>query len=730
MSVRRSLLRQIVPGPQRSGVSMGDPFSPLGAGPTASTHRLAPRRSRLHIWLLLISTSVLFVRTNGPVESQATGLVAAYGFDEGAGTAFADASGNNNAGTVAGATWAAGRSGSALSFDGINDIATVADSGSLDVSAGMTLEAWVYLVARTGWRTIAIKERPGNLVYGLYANSDTNRPSGEVATGGTVSDARGTAQLPLTTWTHTAVTYDGATLRLFVNGVQVRTRAVSGAIVVSGNPLRIGGSSVWGEYFSGRIDDLRIYNRAISTAQIQTDMNTPVSPPVPDTTAPTVAVNSPAAGSTVSATVTVTANASDNSAVSGVQFMLDDSPLGAEDTSSPYSVSWNTATASNAAHRLSARARDAAGNIGVAPDITVTVSNPAKLIITTPAPGASINGSTVGVTYTPQGDLTGVDHVHFRLDGNPEVMDLTLDGTYAFNNVAPGSHVLNGHLVRADHSKISGTDATPISFATVAPDMTPPVVSITAPLDGSSVSGSVTITANASDNVGVTAVQFLIDGSNLGSPDTVAPYAASWQSTSVANGSHTLSAVASDASNNQTSATVTVTVSNNDPAAVTGRWGPVMNWPLVAVHASMLHTGQILMWDGWELPAAAAKLWNPATNVFTSVPVQSGLFCASHSQLADGRLLVVGGHNGGEVGIRDVNIFDPQARSWSYAPDMSRARWYPSSTTLGDGRVVVVSGQINPGSWADTPEIYDPETGAWTSVAQISTADMHDSDIP
>ena len=260
--------------------------------------------------------------------------------------------------------------------------------------------------------------------------------------------------------------------------------------------------------------------------------------------------------------------------------------------------------------------------------------------------------------------------------------------------------------------------------------MTPPAVSITAPLDGSSVSGAVTITANASDNVGVAAVQFLIDGSNLGSPDTVAPYAASWQSTSVANGSHTLSAVASDASNNQTSATVTVTVSNTDPAAVTGRWGPVMNWPLVAVHATMLHTGEVLMWDGWELPAAAAKLWNPATNVFTSVPVQSGLFCASHSQLADGRLLVVGGHNGGEVGIRDVNIFDPQARSWSYAPDMSRARWYPSSTTLGDGRVLVVSGQINPGSWADTPEIYDPETGAWTSVAQISTADMHDSEYP
>ena len=71
------------------------------------------------------------------------GLVAAYGFDEGSGTTVADSSGSGNGGTVSGATWAIGKFGTALSFDGVNDIVNVADSASLDLTTGMTIEAWV-----------------------------------------------------------------------------------------------------------------------------------------------------------------------------------------------------------------------------------------------------------------------------------------------------------------------------------------------------------------------------------------------------------------------------------------------------------------------------------------------------------------------------------------------------------------------------------------------------------
>ena len=80
-------------------------------------------------------------------------------------------------------------------------------------------------------------------------------------------------------------------------------------------------------------------------------MNTPLTP---DPTPPTVSITAPAAGN-VSGTINVTANASDNVGVVGVQFLLDGVNLGAEDLASPYSVSWNTTTATNGTHTLTAR---------------------------------------------------------------------------------------------------------------------------------------------------------------------------------------------------------------------------------------------------------------------------------------------------------------------------------------------------------------------------------------
>ena len=123
---------------------------------------------------------------------------------------------------------------------------------------------------------------------------------------------------------------------------------------------------------------MRVYNRALSAAEITTDMTTPVGgggPPPPDTTPPTVSVSSPAAGASVAGTIPVNATAADNVAVAGVQFTLDGANLGAEDTSSPYSVSWNTTTATNGTHALRAVARDAAGNVTTSAAVSVTVAN-------------------------------------------------------------------------------------------------------------------------------------------------------------------------------------------------------------------------------------------------------------------------------------------------------------------------------------------------------------------
>ena len=91
-----------------------------------------------------------------------------------------------------------------------------------------------------------------------------------------------------------------------------------------------------------------------------------------DTTLPTVSLTAPAAGATVVGVVTVSATAGDNVGVAGVQFKLDGANLGAEDTTSPYSVSWDTTTATTGSHTLTAEARDAAGNRTPSAPVTVT----------------------------------------------------------------------------------------------------------------------------------------------------------------------------------------------------------------------------------------------------------------------------------------------------------------------------------------------------------------------
>jgi hypothetical protein len=101
----------------------------------------------------------------------------------------------------------------------------------------------------------------------------------------------------------------------------------------------------------------------------------------------------------------------------------------------------------------------------------------------------------------------------------------------------------------------------PVSSFTI--DTTPPVVTLTAPTDATTVSGTIAISATATDSLGVAGVQFTIDGSNVSSEDMSDPYSIAWNSAMVANGMHTVGAVARDmAGNTTTASTVSVTVSN------------------------------------------------------------------------------------------------------------------------------------------------------------------------
>ena len=96
--------------------------------------------------------------------------------------------------------------------------------------------------------------------------------------GGSYADAFGTAKLAANTWSYLTETYDGSTLRLYVNGTQVASTAHTGAIATSTNPLQIGGDSLYGQYFAGLIDEVRVYNVALTRRPDPDRQATPVNP--------------------------------------------------------------------------------------------------------------------------------------------------------------------------------------------------------------------------------------------------------------------------------------------------------------------------------------------------------------------------------------------------------------------------------------------------------------------
>ena len=240
-----------------------------------------------NVWVSNFSRDAVSKIANAKVPpAMPQGLVLALGFSEPSGPSAFDASPAGNTGTITGATRTAGKPGygNALSFNGVTDWVSVAPAASLDLVDAMTLEAWANPSTLTGgaagWRTVILREQNrADLAYSLYANdgdANPSRPAGYVRIGFIDRPTAGGPALPVNTWSHLAATYDGTLLRLFVNGVLRSNVAVTGPIVTSSNPLRIGGNSIWGEYFKRLIDDVRIYNRPLTETEIRADMATPV----------------------------------------------------------------------------------------------------------------------------------------------------------------------------------------------------------------------------------------------------------------------------------------------------------------------------------------------------------------------------------------------------------------------------------------------------------------------
>jgi hypothetical protein len=188
--------------------------------------------------------------------------------------------------------------------------------------------------------------------------------------------------------------------------------------------------------------------------------------------------------------------------------------------------------------------------------------------VTSPSNGAAVSkGSTVSVTASAS-DGGGVSSVQFLVDGTAVGTDASSPYTYSWNT---SSVSLGSHTLQAKATDASGNVGTSALITVTVADQTAPAVSVTAPASGSTVKGTASVTATASDNTGgagVAKVEFYVDGT-LKSTDSSSPYSYSWDTATASNASHSLTAKAYDnasPANSATSTAVSVTVDNSAPS--------------------------------------------------------------------------------------------------------------------------------------------------------------------
>lgn len=208
-------------------------------------------------------------------------LLAAYSFNEGSGVTAFDSAGDHDGGLEGGVTWTeAGRYGGAIDLDGTNDKVSVADAAELDLTESFTIESWVAPDTGSKWRPVISKATkfggPETAGYALFSSGGEEDPEGYSANGSSFAAVGGSASLELESWTHLALSSDGETLRLYVEAEEVDSEpAVANSNTAAALEFgHVGG--VLNSFFNGRIDEIRLYDEALSAAQIETDRNSGV----------------------------------------------------------------------------------------------------------------------------------------------------------------------------------------------------------------------------------------------------------------------------------------------------------------------------------------------------------------------------------------------------------------------------------------------------------------------
>lgn len=217
--------------------------------------------------IALLASSVLLAGGRGLAQSPScvpppAGMVAWWPGDGSA----SDIAGANGGSVVGGVTYAAGRVGQAFSLDGATGYVQVPDSATLGVTGQITIDAWINPAA-TGGRVVDKITAGGADGYLLDTYGGVVR---------LIVDSHGlsgTTAIPTGTWSHVAGVYDGAQMRVYLNGTLDGTLDTTSAIPTNALPVRIGAASDGGSLFSGLIDEAEIFDRGLSQAEIQAIVN-------------------------------------------------------------------------------------------------------------------------------------------------------------------------------------------------------------------------------------------------------------------------------------------------------------------------------------------------------------------------------------------------------------------------------------------------------------------------
>jgi hypothetical protein len=201
--------------------------------------------------------------TNGLVLCLDAGNIKSY---PGSGTTWTDLSGRGNTGTLTnGPTYSNG----AIVFDGVDDIVSIPDSDVLDITTSISLESWIYATKSTGIQNVICKSSFSQNNSYIYPRTDDGWTTATFYLGVPTFTTLIASWPSRDAWHHTVATYDGATMKIYIDGVLSNSKNQTGTISTNTNSLTIGDQPGYGEYYGGRVSGAKIYNRALTASEVQ-----------------------------------------------------------------------------------------------------------------------------------------------------------------------------------------------------------------------------------------------------------------------------------------------------------------------------------------------------------------------------------------------------------------------------------------------------------------------------